>query len=301
MKRKVIITCAINGDAPLNARYTAELAFPITPAQVAAAAVEAARAGAAIVHIHARDPQTGDGSRDSALYREIVDRVRSSGSDLVINLTCGHGAIFFPDPEREGHMLPDSDVVGTGDRFRHIEQCLPEICSLDLTTANQVDGDRDYIYFNPAPTLRRMAQRFRELGVKPELETFQAGDVLFGNQLVEDGLVEGVPLYQFVLGVKWGAPATPETMMYMRGLLPPGASWTAFGISRMQMPMAAQAILLGGNVRVGLEDNLYLDRGKFATNSQLIERAVGLVTALGEEVATPQDARRLLGLKTPTR
>ncbi len=298
MKRKVVITCAINGDTPVHPHYPAELAFPITPAQIAATAVDAARAGAAVIHIHARDPHTGLSSRDPALYREIVDRIRSSGTDLIINLTCGHGALFFPDPEREGHMLPDSDVVGVDERVLHIEQCLPEICSLDVTTANQVDGDRDYIYFNPAETLRRMARRFLDIGVKPELETFQAGDILFGNQLVADGLIAGTPLYQFVLGVKWGAPATPSTMIYMHDLLPPGASWTAFGISRMQMPMAAQAILLGGNIRVGLEDNLYLDRGRFASNAQLVERAAGLVTALGHQVATPQEARALLGLRT---
>ena len=282
MKRKVVITCAINGDAPLHPDYPADLRYPIAPQRIAEASVEAARAGAAVVHIHARDPETGQGSRDPALYREIVDRVRQTGVDLIINLTCGHGAIFFPDPDREGQMTNDSDVVGVEERIRHVAECLPEICSLDVATANQVDGGRDYVYFNPATTLRRMAAEFQRIGVKPELETFQAGDVLFANQLVADGFVSGRPLYQFVLGVKWGAPADPQTVSYMKALLPPDVSWTACGISRMQFPMAAQSLLLGGNVRVGLEDNLWLGKGQLATNAQLVERAATIVTSMGD-------------------
>jgi len=299
LKTKVILTCAVTGSAPLNPRYTATLPYPITPAEICDSAVEAARAGASIVHLHVRDPATGAASRDPLLFRETADRLRQSGQNVVMNLTCGMGAFLLPDPEDESRALPESDVASVAERVRHIEDCLPEICSLDVTTANQVDGDKDYVYLNTPRTLRAMAQVFQRLGVKPELETFQAGDVLFANQLLADGLIDGVPLYQFVLGVKWGAPATPETMLYMRSLLPPQAAWTAFGISRLQMPMAAQAVLLGGNVRVGLEDNLYLERGVFATNAQLVERAVTIIESLGCAVATPDEARGMLGLRVP--
>lgn len=291
-----ILTCAINGDAPLHPRYPSELVYPVTPEQTAAAAIEATRAGASVVHIHARDPATGEGSRDPKLFKEIVDRIRSSSTDVVINLTCGHGAMLFTDGDDETGPGPGSDVVGVEERISNLVACLPEIASLDITTANQVEGGRDYIYYNPAPLLRRMAQRYRELGVKPELECFGPGDVLFGKHLVEEGYVEGPALFQFVLGVLWGAPADTNTMIYMKSLLPADAHWTSFGISRQQMPMAAQAFILGGNVRVGLEDNLYLSRGRFATNPQLVERAATLITNLGGEVATPQQAREILGL-----
>ena len=297
MKRKVILTCAVTGSAPLHPRYSAQLRYPVTPKEICEDAVDAAKAGASIVHLHVRDPATGGASRDPALFRETADRLRQTGQNVVMNLTCGMGALLLPDPEDESRALPESDVVPVAERVRHIRDCLPEICSLDVTTANQMEGDMDYVYLNTPRTLKGMAKVFQEIGVKPELETFQAGDMLLANHLVEEGLIDGVPLYQFVLGVKWGAPATPETMIYMRSLLPPGAMWTAFGISRMQMPMAAQALLLGGNIRVGLEDNLYLERGVFATNAQLVERAVGIIESLGCAVATPDEAREMLGLR----
>jgi uncharacterized protein (DUF849 family) len=295
--RPVILTCAINGDAPLHPRYPAELSYPITPAQTAAAAIEATKAGASVIHIHARDPESGAGSRDPKLFREIVDRIRSSSTDVVINLTCGHGATLFTDGDDEVGHGPGSDVVGVEERVANLVTCLPEMASLDITTCNQVEGDRDYIYYNPSPLLRRMAKRYRELGVRPELECFNPGDVLFGRKLIEEGLVAAPALFQFVLGVLWGAPADTETMLYLRGLLPPGAHWTAFGISRQQTPMMAQALILGGNIRVGLEDNVYLTRGKFATNPQLVERAVSMIAMFGREVATPQQAREILELR----
>ena len=297
MTDKTIITCAVTGSAPVSPRYPNDLAFPITPKQIANSALESAKAGAAIVHLHVRDPATGEGSRDPALFREVVDRIRNVDQNLIINLTCGLGAYFLPDPEDEGRAGPGSDICSVQERVAHIRDCVPDICSLDVTTANQVEGDMEFVYLNTPRTLRGMARVFQALGVKPELETFQAGDVLFANDLVAQGLIDGVPLYQFVLGVRWGAPATPETMLYMKGLLPEGAQWTAFGIARMQMPMAAMSILLGGNVRVGLEDNLYLRRGEFATNPQLVERAASLINTLGKAVATPADARAMLGLK----
>ena len=297
MAKKVILTCAVTGSAPLNPRYPAELRYPVTPREICASAVEAAKAGASIVHLHVRNPETGASSRDPVLFRETADRLRQTGQNVVMNLTCGLGALFLPDPLDESRALPESDVVPVAERVAHIRDCLPEICSLDVTTANQVDGDQDYVYLNTTRTLRAMAKVFQEIGVKPELETFQAGDILFANQMLAEGLIDGVPLYQFVLGIKWGAPATPETMLYMRSLLPPQAVWTGFGISSLQMPMAAQAMLLGGNIRVGLEDNLYLKRGLFATNAQLVERAVTIIESLGGEVATPDEARAMLGLR----
>jgi uncharacterized protein (DUF849 family) len=294
VNRKVILTCAVTGNAPVNPKYPFE--YPITPTQIAAAAIEAAQAGASVAHIHVRDPVTGRGSRDAALFREVVDRIRDSGTDLVINLTAGHGAVFLPDPDDESRALPESDMLSAKMRVSHLKDCLPELASLDVTTGNQVEAGFEFVYMNTTRTLRAMAQLYKDIGVKPELEAFQMGDVLFANQLVADGLVDFPPLYQFVLGVKWAAPVGAETMIYLRNLLPSGAHWASFGIGRDQMPMAAQAVLLGGNVRVGLEDNLYLARGIFATNGQLVERARRIIEDLGETVATPTDTRELLKL-----
>lgn len=291
--QKVIITCAVTGNAPFNPRHPA---FPITPKQIAAACVEAVHAGAAVVHIHVRDPNTGIGSRDPRLFKEVVDRLRDAASDVIINLTAGLGGFFLPDPAYEGRALPESDITGVDERTEHLQLCRPDIASLDITTGNQVEGKLEFVYLNTTRTLRAMAKRFQELRVKPELETFGAGDIEFGKALLAEGLISGAPLFQFVLGVKWGAPADPRTIIYMRDLLPPQASWTALGIGRSQMPVVAQAVLLGGNVRVGLEDNLYLRKGEFATNGQLVERAKNLIEAVGHDVATPKEARALLGL-----
>jgi len=296
MSRKVILTCAVTGNAPFNPKHPA---MPVTPIQIANACVEAAKAGASVAHIHVRDPQTGGGSRDPQLFKEVVDRVRQSGTDIVLNLTCGLGAFFLPDPEDESRALPQSDVISVAERVRHLEACLPEIASLDITTGNQVEGTLEFVYLNTTRTLRAMAKRFQELGVKPELEVFGAGDILFGKSLIADGLIDGVPLFQMVLGVLWGAPATTETMIYQRRLIPENAQWAAFGIARDEMPMVAQSALLGGNVRVGLEDNLYLSRGVFATNGQLVERARTIIDHLGMSVATPAEAREIMQLKTP--
>ncbi|MFJ7004568.1 3-keto-5-aminohexanoate cleavage protein [Pseudomonas putida] len=296
MSRKVILTCAVTGNAPFNPNHPA---MPVTPQQIAEACIEAAHAGASVAHIHVRDPKTGGGSRDPALFKEVVDRVRSSGVDIVLNLTCGLGAFFLPDPEDESRGLPESDVIPVAERVLHLEQCLPEIASLDITTGNQVEGQLEFVYLNTTRTLRAMAKRFQELGVKPELEVFSAGDILFGNSLIADGLIDGTPLFQMVLGVLWGAPATAETMIYQRSLIPANAQWAAFGIARQQMPMVAQSALLGGNVRVGLEDNLYLSRGVFASNGQLVERARTIIECMGMSVATPAEAREIMGLRTP--
>lgn len=291
--KKITLTCAVTGNAPFNRRHPA---FPVTPAQIADACVEAAAAGAATVHIHVRDPETGAGSRDPELFKEVVDRVRQKGTDVLINLTCGLGAFFLPDPDDESRALPGSDVIGVEERVRHLEMCRPDIASLDITTGNQVEGSLEFVYLNTTRTLRGLAKRFQELRIKPELEVFGAGDIEFGKQLEREGLITGVPMYQFVLGVQWGAPADTRTIMYMRDLLPAGAAWGALGIGRLEMPVMAQTALLGGNVRVGLEDNLYLSRGVFATNGQLVERAREILEGLGFALATPAEARSALAL-----
>ena len=293
MTRKVVLTCAVTGNAPFNRRHPN---FPVTPAQIADSCLEAAAAGCSIVHIHVRDPQTGAGSRDPMLFREVVDRIRSKGTDIVINLTCGLGAFYLPDPADESRALPGSDVIPTEERVRHLELCLPEIASLDITTGNQVEGPVEFVYLNTTRTLRAMARRFMELDIKPELEVFSAGDIIFGNSLVSDRLINDPPLFQMVLGVLWCAPATPETVLYQRGLLPANAQWAAFGIARDQMPMVALAAAMGGHVRVGLEDNLYLSRGVFASNGQLVERARSIVENMGMSVASPAEAREIYGL-----
>lgn len=295
MKRKVILTCAVSGNAPLNPKYPYE--YPVTPKQICAAVAEAAKAGATVAHIHVRDPGTDNGCRDVDLFRETVACIRDAGINIIINLTAGMGALFLPNPMDESRGLPESDMLDVEGRVAHLVDCLPEIASLDVTTSNQVEGGLDYVYLNTTRTLRGMAKRFRELGVKPEMEVFQAGDVLFANQMVEEGLIDGPPLYQMVLGVKWASPATTDTMIYLKSLLPKNAIWAGFGIARQQMPMVAQAVLLGGNVRVGLEDNLYLDRGVFARNGDLVARARRIIEDIGEAVATPAEARAMLHLK----
>lgn len=293
MGRKIIITCAVTGNAPFNPKHPA---FPVTPKQIAASVVEAAKAGAAIAHIHVRDLETKLGCADTDKFVEVVNRVRDSSTDIVINLTAGFGGFFLPDPKDESRGLPESEVMLPEERVKHLEICRPEIASLDVVTGNQVEGGHDYVYLNTTRSLRKMAGLYKELGVKPELEAFEVGDLLFANQMVEDGLVEGELLYQMVLGVKWASPPDAETIIYMRDKIPAGAHWTAMGIGRMQFPIAAMSVLMGGNVRVGLEDNLYLKKGVFATNGQLVERARLLVNSLGYETASPAEARKTLGL-----
>ena len=292
MKRKVMLTCAVTGENAYNPRHPA---FPVTPEQIADAALEAERAGASAVHLHVREPD-GQGSRRPELFKQMMDCVRARGVRAVLNVTCGGGAKYCPDPADESRAGPGTDMASAEARVRHIEMTRPEVCSIDVTTQNQVDGGEDLVYLNTPHTLRKMARRFLELGVKPEIEVFAPGDVLLARSMIEEGLFAAPPVFQIVTGNKWGLPSTPETLIYMRNLLPQGAVWFSFGLARQQMPMVAQSVLLGGHCRVGLEDNLYLDRGVFATNGQLVERAVGLIRALGEDVATPDEARELLGL-----
>jgi uncharacterized protein (DUF849 family) len=291
MNNDVIITCAVTGAGDTTSRSNL---VPITPHQVADAAIEAARAGAAVVHVHVRDPETGAGSRDPALFREAVDMIRDSGVDMIINLTAGMGGDWVPSEEDPSLPGPGSDMIGPEERLAHVIDCKPDICSLDCGTMNFAG---DYAYINTAPFLRRMAEMVQEIGVKPELEVFDLGQIRLARSLIDDGLIDAPPMFQLCLGIPWGAGADTETMTAMKQALPPGALWAGFGISRMQMPMVAQAVLLGGNVRVGLEDNIYLDKGVLASNGMLVERAVEIIERMGARVLGADEARAKIGLK----
>src|SRR6516225_1996181 len=290
MSSEVIVTCAVTGAGDTVARSDR---VPVTPAAIAAACLEAARSGAAIAHVHVRDPATGQGSREVALYREVVERVRDAGTDVILNLTTGMGGDYLPDESDPARAGPGSDLVPPLVRLVHIEALRPALCSLDCGTMNFGPG----VFMNTPAHLEQMAARIRELGVKPELEVFELGHIRFAKELMARGLIEPPPLFQLCLGIPWGAPADPRTLIAMRDALPPEALWSAFGIGREQFPMVAQAMLLGGNVRVGLEDNLYLARGRLATNGELVGRAVELIGALNLGVASPASARRMLRLR----
>jgi len=290
VNRKTIITCAVTGGADTVGKHPA---IPVTPAQIATAAIEACKAGAAIAHIHVRDPETGKPSMENQLYGEVVRRIRESGSPIIINLTTGAGARFYPsdnDPATGDRM---TTLTTPARRVEHVLELKPEICSLDMGSFNF----GDWVFINTPKHLSQMARAIRAAGVKPELEVFESGQIRLAAKLIADGDIAGPALFQLCLGIPWGAPATPETMLYMRDLLPAGSTWAGFGISSLQFPMVAQAVLLGGHVRVGLEDNLYLERGVFApSNAALVERAVAVIRAIGGEVATPNEARTILGL-----
>ncbi len=292
MNFEPIITCAVTGAGDTTGKHPG---VPVTPKEVADAAIEAAKAGAAVAHIHARDPETGKGSRDPKLFKEIVDRVRDSGTDVVINLTAGMGGDWVPSEDDPAMPGPGTDMIGPEERLTHVKENLPEICSLDCGTLNFGNGNE--IYISTPPYLRRMAELTKEWGVKPELEVFDLGHIRFAKAMVSEGLIADPPMFQICLGIPWGADQDVDTMKVMKDQLPAGARWASFGISRMQMPMAAVAIAMGGNVRVGLEDNLYLDRGVLASNGQLVERAVEIAVRMGAKPATPAEARKKLGLR----
>lgn len=296
MNHEVIVSCAVTGAGDTAGIHPD---LPVTPEQIATAALAAAGAGAAVAHIHVRDPRTGAPSRRLEYYREVVDRIRESGTDVIINLTTGMGGDLIVDDADPSVAAPGSDMVPALERLEHIEALLPEMCTLDCGSMNFSDGD--YVAVVTANQLRTMARRVQELGVKPELEVFDTGHVRLANKLVEEGLIDGAPLFQLCLDIPYGAPADTRTMAAMVDLLPPGAVWAAFAISRMEMPVVAQAVLLGGNVRVGLEDNLYLRRGVFASNAQLVEKAISLVEMLGGRALTASEAREKLGLRQPAR
>ncbi|MCD5987942.1 3-keto-5-aminohexanoate cleavage protein [Pseudomonas phytophila] len=291
MNHDVIITCALTGAGDTTARSPH---VPVTPKQIAAAAVEAAKAGATVVHCHVRDPHTGKFSRDVALYREVMERIREADIDIIVNLTAGMGGdLEIGSGEHPMEFGPNTDLVGPLTRLAHVEELLPEICTLDCGTLNFGDGDT--IYVSTPSQLRAGAKRIQALGVKAELEIFDTGHLWFAKQMIKEGLLDN-PLFQLCLGIPWGAPADTTTMKAMVDNLPAEAVWAGFGIGRMQMPMAAQAVLLGGNVRVGLEDNLWLDKGVLATNGQLVERAGEILSRLGARVMTPAEGRIRMGL-----
>ena len=292
MNYDVVLTCAVTGagDTSGKSRHV-----PVTPKEISDSAIEAAKAGASIVHIHARDPETGQGSREPKLFKEIVDRVRESDTDVVINITAGMGGDWVSDPSNPAMPGPGTDMIGPEERLAHVKECLPEICSLDCGTLNF--SDTDMIYISTPPALRKMATMAREWGVKPELEVFELGHIRFAKAMIAEGLINDPPMFQLCLGIPWGAEQTVETMAAMKAQLPTDASWASFGIGRGQMPMMAAAVAMGGNVRVGLEDNIYLDRGVLATNAQLVTRAREIIERMGGRVVTPQQARNKLKLR----
>jgi uncharacterized protein (DUF849 family) len=296
MHAKVVVTCAVTGNQT-TPDQTPHL--PITPQQIAQAAIDAAKAGAAVAHIHVRDPATGRPSMELGLYAEVMDRIRSSGTDVVINLTTGPGGRYVPDTTDPQKAAPASMLLHPDRRTEHIVALRPEIATLDLNT--MWFGQAAVI--NAPWSIRRMAERIYGAGVVPELELFDSGDVRLAHALLADGTLASPPLVQLCMGIPYGFPADTAALMYARNMLPADAVWAAFGVSRMQLPMVAQAWILGGHVRVGLEDNIYLRKGELApSNAALVERAVAILRAMNAEPATPAEVRTMLagiGRKTP--
>jgi uncharacterized protein (DUF849 family) len=294
MNTEAFITCAVTGAGDTTARSAH---VPVTPEQIADAALEAARAGAAVAHIHVRDPETGQGSRDVALYRRAVELIRAADVDVVVNLTSGMGGdLVLGGPESP---LPPNeagtDMVGAHERLAHVRELLPEMCTLDCGTMNFAAGG-DYVMTNTPETLRAMAREVQELGVRPELEVFDTGQMVMVKDLIAEGLIDDPVLIQLCMGIRYGAPDDPGTLLNLVNLLPPGAIFSAFAIGRLQLPYVAMAVLAGGNVRVGLEDNLYLGPGEKATNGQLVERARTILRAMNVRVLGPAEVRDRLGL-----
>tara|TARA_B100000886_G_C20338992_1_gene455806 strand:- start:119 stop:1006 length:888 start_codon:yes stop_codon:yes gene_type:complete len=293
MNKDVIISCAVTGSGDTVGKHPA---IPVTPEEIANAAIEAASAGAAIAHMHVRNPETGKATRDDELYKEVVSRIKENGTDVIINLTSGMGGDIEIGPEDDLLKFgPNTDFINAMERLSHVEKILPDICSLDCGTLNF--GDGNMIYVSTPEQLRIGAKRIQELGVKPELEIFDTGHMWFANQMYNEGLLDAPALYQICLGIPYGAPANTSSMENMVKMVPEGSNWAAFGIGAMQMPMAAQAVLLGGNVRVGLEDNLYLEKGVFASNGSLVEKVGSLINHMGANIMSAKDARKKLGLK----
>jgi uncharacterized protein (DUF849 family) len=294
MNREVFITCPVTGSGGTQDRSPH---VPRSPKQIAESAIEAAKAGAAIVHCHVRDPETGAASRRVDYYREVTERIRDSDTDVVINLTAGMGGDLVigsaeaPLPLNEG----GTDMAGATERMEHVASCLPEICTLDCGTMNFAEAD--YVMVNTPGMLRAMATIIRDLGVRAEIEAFDTGHLWFAKQLVDEGLIEDPVMVQLCMGIPWGAPDDMNTFMSMVNNLPADWHFSAFSLGRNEMPFAAAAVLAGGNVRVGLEDNLYLEKGVLATNAQLVERAVRIVTDMGARVIGPEEVREKLKLQ----
>ena len=289
MNYDIIITCAVTGSGDAAGKHPQ---LPKTPEEIANAAIEAAQAGAAVAHIHVRDPETGAAGRKLEWYEEVVERIRASSTDVIINLTAGMGGDYVPHPEDPGRGGTGTDMATPTERLAHVVKLLPEICTLDVGTQNYANS----AYVSTAEMLREMAKIIQTCGVKPEIEVFELGHVWFAKQLLKEGLLDAPPLFQLCMGIPWTAEANTENMLALRNMLPKNAIWAGFGIARMQMPMVAQAIILGGNVRVGLEDNLYLEKGVLASNGQLVERAGQIVERLGGRILNPAEARKKIGL-----
>lgn len=292
MNREVFITCAVTGSGGTQDRSPH---VPRSPKQIAESAIAAAKAGAAIVHCHVRDPETGAPSRRLDYYREVTDRIRDAEVDVVLNLTAGMGGdIVFGPTSQPLPVQSGTDMVGAEERVAHVAECLPEICTLDCGTMNFAEAD--YVMTNTPGMLRAMGRMMTDLGVKPEIEAFDTGHLWFAKELVKEGVLTSPALVQLCMGVPWGAPDDLNTFMAMVNNVPDDWTFSAFSLGRNQMAYAAAAVLAGGNVRVGLEDNLWLDKGVLATNAQLVERAVGVIEGMGARVIGPAEVRKNLGL-----
>ena len=293
MNREVFITCAVTGSGDTAGKSPH---VPRSPKDIAASAIEAARAGAAVVHCHVRDPETGAPSRLQSLYKEVTDRIRDSEVDVVLNLTAGMGGdMIFGDVE---HPLPlrdiGTDMAGATERVAHVAECLPEICTLDCGTMNFSLGD--YVMTNTPSMLRAMGKMMTDLGVRPEIEAFDTGHLWFAKQLAEEGVIEDPVLVQLCMGIPWGAPDDLNTFMAMVNNIPANWTFSAFSIGRNALAYPAAAVLAGGNVRVGLEDNLYVGKGQLATNAQLVDKAVSVIEGMGASIIGPAEVRKRLKL-----
>ena len=292
MNTEIFITCAVTGAGDTTSKSDL---VPVTPKEIAESAIEAAKAGAAVAHCHVRDPETGAPARDVHLYREVVDRIRSSDTDVVINLTAGMGGdLIIGSAEAPLPLNESSDMVGASVRTEHVRELLPEICTLDCGTMNFSHGD--YIMANTPSMLRAMAKQMQDAGVRPEIEVFDTGHLVLAKQLVSEGLIDDPVMVQLCMGIPYGAPDDVNSLMAMVNNMPDGWIYSAFSIGRGQLPYAALATIVGGNVRVGLEDNIYLSRGQLATNAQLVERAVTINEAMNVKIMTPDDVRAKLKL-----
>lgn len=293
MNWEPFITCAVTGSGGTQDRSPH---VPRTPEDIANSAIDAARAGAAVVHCHVRDPETGVAGRNPVHFREVVDRIRASDVDVVINLTAGMGGdLIIGPPDKPLPLGPGTDMGSAEERMAHVTECLPEICTLDCGTMNFAEAD--YIMANTPAMLREMARIGRDLGVRSEVEAFDTGHLWFAEQLVSEGLLKDPVMVQLCMGIPWGAPDDMNTFMGMVNNVPAGWTFSAFSLGRHEMPFVAAAVVAGGNVRVGLEDNLYLEKGVLATNAELVERAVEIVTRLGARVIGPEEVREKLKLQ----
>lgn len=289
---KIFITCAVTGNltTPDQTPY-----LPKSPEEIADACLGAAEAGAAIVHIHVREPGTGKPSMELAYYQDVVERIRARNTQLILNITTGPGGRFVPSPDDPKVAAPGTTLMNPEQRAAHIAILKPEICTLDLNTMNS--GGQ--VVINTPSNVRRMAKVVREAGVKPEIELFDSGDIALMLDMLKDGSLTGPQLTSFVLGVRYGFQPSPETVIYARNLLPADAHFTAIGVGRSAFPMVAQSYLAGGHARVGIEDAVYLSKGVLAeTNGQMVEKARRMIQDLGGEIASPREAREIIGLPT---